>query len=133
MTKLYTCRLCLEDETTRKNLVYPCKCKGTQKYIHKACLKRMTAQWDKCPTCYSKYKSKPKFRFEMNIKKLLLYIFIIPLLFVPILIIRTVISGIIWSIDNSPQNILMLSIYLFALSLCMLTLSIYLYILLKYI
>lgn len=53
MNEVYTCRICLEEENDCKNLVSPCKCKGTQKYIHKECLKRMTKHWDNCPTCDS--------------------------------------------------------------------------------
>jgi hypothetical protein len=35
-----TCRYCLEDSTedTYHNLISPCKCSGSQKYVHKNCL-----------------------------------------------------------------------------------------------
>ncbi len=32
-----TCRICLEDDTL-DNLIYPCKCSGNSKYVHKKCL-----------------------------------------------------------------------------------------------
>ena len=32
------CRICFEGETKENNLIRPCKCKGTQRYIHKSCL-----------------------------------------------------------------------------------------------
>ena len=32
------CRICFELETLDDQFIYPCKCKGTSKYVHKSCL-----------------------------------------------------------------------------------------------
>ena len=32
------CRICLEEEDDESKLIIPCKCKGTNKYVHKYCL-----------------------------------------------------------------------------------------------
>ena len=32
------CRICFEEETDNNKLIRPCKCKGTQRYIHYNCL-----------------------------------------------------------------------------------------------
>jgi E3 ubiquitin-protein ligase DOA10 len=47
-----TCRFCLEEDIV-DNLLSPCKCKGTSKYVHKKCI----LDWDRnhCPTCKLKY------------------------------------------------------------------------------
>ena len=35
------CRICYENEKENKNkLIYPCACKGTQKYVHAECLEK---------------------------------------------------------------------------------------------
>ena len=31
------CRICLEDDLV-SNLISPCRCSGTSKYVHKSCL-----------------------------------------------------------------------------------------------
>lgn len=56
-----TCRICLEDDVI-SNLIYPCKCSGTSKYIHKSCLDQWRTLSDnreayyKCFECHYKYK-----------------------------------------------------------------------------
>ena len=37
LTNQYECRLCFDPDSI-DNLIYPCKCSGTSKYIHKRCL-----------------------------------------------------------------------------------------------
>ena len=32
------CRICLDEEKDDNKLIIPCKCKGTQKYVHIKCL-----------------------------------------------------------------------------------------------
>lgn len=55
------CRICLEDERP-DNMIYPCQCAGTNKYVHDKCLKNWIILTDnsdfktKCPTCHYKYK-----------------------------------------------------------------------------
>ena len=56
-----SCRICLENDSAN-NMVYPCKCSGTSKYVHKTCLN----QWrtlsnnpearTKCFECNYEYK-----------------------------------------------------------------------------
>ena len=33
-----TCRICFDGPYTNNPLIYPCRCTGTSKYIHKDCL-----------------------------------------------------------------------------------------------
>ena len=35
----FACRICFETESDINPLIYPCKCSGSMKYIHEACLK----------------------------------------------------------------------------------------------
>lgn len=56
-----TCRFCYE-EFERDQLIVPCKCRGTGKFVCKECLVRCTsmetneAQFTMCPTCKTRYK-----------------------------------------------------------------------------
>ena len=54
------CRVCLETDTI-ENLIAPCRCKGTQKYIHRHCLDSWREAGDirhysKCNECRYDYK-----------------------------------------------------------------------------
>ena len=58
---LFTCRMCLEEDTLKK-LIEPCKCKGTQKYVHPTCLRRWRRQFGhmhvhriRCQICKTDY------------------------------------------------------------------------------
>ena len=57
------CRICL-DEDEKENLIYPCKCTGTRKYVHKRCLNEWRASnvnkdnFERCEICHYKYVSK---------------------------------------------------------------------------
>lgn len=54
------CRICLEDDIL-ENLISPCYCRGTNKYVHASCLNQWRALSDnsenieKCPTCKFNY------------------------------------------------------------------------------
>lgn len=57
------CRICFEGETKENELIRPCKCKGTQKYIHKSCLmtwihvnRHNPEKRDYCDICKYKFK-----------------------------------------------------------------------------
>ena len=56
-----TCRICLEDDHI-KNLIFPCKCSGTSKYVHKSCLDQWRTLSDnkeayyKCFECHYRYR-----------------------------------------------------------------------------
>ncbi len=57
----HSCRICLEEDSP-DNMIYPCKCKGTAKYVHKNCLNewRTTAtnreNFYRCEMCHYNYK-----------------------------------------------------------------------------
>jgi len=90
------CRICLDDENTR-NLIYPCRCRGTSKYVHYECLEEwrvnnpnIDAQV-KCMECKSEYRIVNKYPMEtfiISYKKLFLFktllhpfVLILPMLF----------------------------------------------------
>lgn len=52
------CRICLEEDE-RNNLIVPCKCNGSIKYVHLECLNQMLPSFN-CRTCNSFYNVKPK-------------------------------------------------------------------------
>ena len=55
------CRICLEEDSVN-NLIYPCKCSGGSKYIHKECLNEWRTisenrdNMDRCECCHYEYK-----------------------------------------------------------------------------
>jgi hypothetical protein len=61
MIQTYECRLCFDSDSTH-NLIYPCKCSGTSKYVHKNCLNEWRTLADnreafnKCFECNYTYK-----------------------------------------------------------------------------
>ena len=56
-----TCRICLENDIIC-NLIFPCKCSGTSKYVHKSCLDQWRTlsnnrdAYYKCFECHYKYR-----------------------------------------------------------------------------
>src|SRR5438105_1095901 len=61
------CRICLQDETEdASEFMNPCKCKGSQKYIHKKCFNDWMIKGvnprslTHCPTCHYEYKRQLK-------------------------------------------------------------------------
>ena len=55
--KKRTCRICYERGLKKNKLYYPCKCKGSLKYIHEKCLKKWISisNKKKCPQCKYRY------------------------------------------------------------------------------
>ena len=57
------CRICLENDEL-SNLIYPCKCNGNSKYVHKNCLNEWrtlsgeSEHFTKCEICHYTYKFK---------------------------------------------------------------------------
>ena len=51
----YTCKYCLEEDFIQ-NLIHPCKCKGSMKYVHPKCFYK----WQKssCEICHYSYQFK---------------------------------------------------------------------------
>ncbi len=75
------CRFCYLDEN-QKDLIVPCKCRGTIKYVHQSCLERwinISDRNSKCQICNNQYfygfKNKAKFYF--NFFSVLGYLFLI--------------------------------------------------------
>lgn len=58
------CKVCHEPSTVDDQLIYPCKCKGSMKFIHNSCL----AEWTKGETQPNCQICKHPFRFEMIYK-----------------------------------------------------------------
>ena len=56
----YICRICLQEDNPN-NMIYPCKCNGTSKYVHKDCLNQWRMMSDnsdakyKCFECNYEY------------------------------------------------------------------------------
>ena len=55
-----TCRICLEDELSRDEVIAPCQCAGSSKWVHRECLDRWrTTREDKafsrCTECLAEY------------------------------------------------------------------------------
>lgn len=66
--EIRVCRICFEDESESRNLIVPCKCRGTAKYIHEECLNYWIIEQirsnveTKCEVCIY------KFQFEVDVK-----------------------------------------------------------------
>ena len=64
LSKIESCRICLEDDCIN-NMIHPCKCTGSSKYVHKNCLnewRNITSNRDnqyKCEICNHIYKITP--------------------------------------------------------------------------
>lgn len=60
ITNEQQCRICLDNDTP-ENMIHPCQCSGTSKYVHKKCIKQWILLSDNpeykkiCPTCKYKY------------------------------------------------------------------------------
>lgn len=62
-----SCRICLQkaDIINKRFLIDPCDCKGSQRYVHKDCLKiwvQTSQNYETCPTCNAPY----SVRFKMT-------------------------------------------------------------------
>lgn len=75
------CRICLDDDTIQ-NLISPCRCNGTSKYVHYKCLEEWrvnNANPDaqiKCMECNTEYKIVNKYpmeTFTVDYKKIILF------------------------------------------------------------
>ena len=57
---LLTCRICLDDECKREDVIAPCSCSGSAKWVHRACLDqwrstREDKAFSKCTECLKEY------------------------------------------------------------------------------
>lgn len=55
----FICRICLDDDT-RANLIAPCSCRGSQQWVHRACLDRWRSvqedrAFSRCTECLATY------------------------------------------------------------------------------
>ena len=56
------CRICFEEETENNILIWPCKCRGTSKYVHEKCLNQWRYEnidrpaFELCMECRYKYR-----------------------------------------------------------------------------
>ena len=70
----FSCRICFESETDSNPLIFPCKCSGSMKYIHEACLKIWLLSQDKdlnsaeCDICKTRFTMKIKLTTKCNCK-----------------------------------------------------------------
>jgi E3 ubiquitin-protein ligase MARCH5 len=85
------CRVCL-DQDDYEELIAPCQCNGTNKFIHRACLTRwieVSGNAETCPTCTSAYNEDVRISLPVapgdeeqhtlwtNFKTLLIYLVIV--------------------------------------------------------
>jgi hypothetical protein len=68
------CKICYEGEDNKQNLIRPCKCQGSMKYIHEICLKKWIDKQDdmnepKCEICKYKYKISKIYIYKFSKKK----------------------------------------------------------------
>ena len=78
------CRICLEDDNPN-DMINPCLCKGTQKYVHRECLNQWRSvnvnpkAFTHCTVCNYEYKTvtidSGNIKFLENINKFLVKIF----------------------------------------------------------
>ena len=58
------CRICLQENYMVEDLIKPCSCDGTQKFVHRSCLEEWrrhsvdTDNYNRCPDCHTNYKFK---------------------------------------------------------------------------
>lgn len=66
------CRICFEEETSENPFIWPCKCKGTSKYVHESCLNQWRQEnmdnpaYEICMECRYRYKYKYKYPIETD-------------------------------------------------------------------
>ena len=55
------CRICLEEDYNIEDLITPCNCRGTQQYVHRACLEEWLSynigndNYKRCQECLKEY------------------------------------------------------------------------------
>lgn len=69
----FTCRFCYEEFSNRDDVISPCACSGSSKYVCKECLNkymvidRTDKKYTECPTCKQKYnRNVPKIHDSVN-------------------------------------------------------------------
>lgn len=87
------CRICFEEETPENPFIWPCRCKGTSRYVHESCLDKWryesvgTPAFEICMECRYKYKFQHQYPYEfhtqisINACVIMICINMLPLLF----------------------------------------------------
>lgn len=106
------CKICFDTE--RNDLISPCLCNGTSKYVHEKCLKTWISSQEtsnskpKCEICNYEYKMKLKEVRVYNPKKAIeeefLYCCMIPVIIVIIIILSIIIAILISSTLDFKKN-----------------------------
>ena len=66
------CRICFEEEKEYDPFVWPCRCKGTSKYVHKSCLDQWrygnidAPAFEICMECSYKYRFRHEYPYEFH-------------------------------------------------------------------
>src|SRR6056300_910834 len=66
------CRICFEEETPENPFIWPCRCKGTSRYVHESCLDKWryesvgTPAFEICMECRYKYKFQHLYPYEFH-------------------------------------------------------------------
>lgn len=117
-----TCRICLEN-AKGSELIYPCKCSGTQKYVHENCLriwittsKDSRATINKCEICETKYQIELSIRTHCKMSKNCDWIAISAIFFGCLLVL---ITGLLLTLlpDRNDETNIILMIFILALTL----------------
>ena len=64
------CRICFEEETNDNLFIWPCRCKGTSKFVHASCLEKWRNEnierdaFEMCMECRYRYKFINKYPYE---------------------------------------------------------------------
>lgn len=58
------CRICYQEETNEEDMIVPCKCKNTMRYIHPDCWKSSQFHCTICNFTEKKYHLDPKFHIN---------------------------------------------------------------------
>lgn len=73
-----TCRICLEINNPN-NMINPCKCNGTSKYVHKKCLQQWISQTDNFIAKYKCMECNHQYKYKSNISQIYSCICILPI------------------------------------------------------
>lgn len=85
------CRICFEEETNENQFIWPCRCRGTSKYVHQNCLDTWRNEnidreaFGMCMECRYRYKFVSKYPYEFgskiptNFMMILISSFVIPI------------------------------------------------------
>ena len=66
------CRICFEEETNENHFIWPCRCKGTSKFVHASCLEKWRNEnierdaFEMCMECRYRYKFINKYPYEFE-------------------------------------------------------------------